>query len=227
MLLRQLFDPETWTYTYLIANKNTHEALLIDPVVEHVDSYIALLKDLDLTLRYTLDTHVHADHITGSGTLREKVGCQSVMHETTRAKCVDIRLNDGGEIALADLTVKAIHTPGHTPCHLSFLIEDRVFTGDALFIKGCGRTDFQGGNPRQLWNSVVNKLFQLPPDTLVYPGHDYRSHHVSTILQEQELNPRFLKQTEESFVELMNSLDLPDPKKIMEAVPANEACGLI
>ncbi len=226
MIFRQLFDEESSTYTYLLADPKSKEAVLIDPVKEHDAEYIDLMARLGLKLKYSLDTHVHADHITGAGDLREKTQCQTALHETTQAECVDIRLKDGEELSFGPYKIRTIHTPGHTPCHSAYQIEDRLFTGDALFINGCGRTDFQGGDAGQLWDSVVGKLFELPAETLVFPGHDYKHQHVSTIQQEKELNPRFKGQTRESFIELMNNLDLPDPKKMMEAVPANIGCGL-
>lgn len=226
MIFRQLFDKESWTYTYLLGDQASGEAIIIDPVKEHVGEYLKLLKQLGLKLKYCLDTHVHADHITGAGALRETTGCQTALQELTQAACVDIRLQDGDELSFGPYQVKVLHTPGHTPCHAAYLVEDRLFTGDALFINGCGRTDFQHGDAGQLWDSVVGKLFKLPGDTLVFPGHDYKQHHASTIQQEKELNPRFKDQTRESFIQLMSELDLPDPKKMMEAVPANVQCGM-
>lgn len=226
MLFKQLFDNETCTYTYLIADEASKEAVIIDPVKEQVPVYLDLLKSLKLTLIYALDTHVHADHITGAGDLRIQTGCQSGLHETTKSQCVSLRLKDGDELPLGKFIIKVIHTPGHTPCHSSYLIADRIFTGDCLFINGCGRTDFQAGSVEDQWNSVTKKLFNLPDDTLVYPGHDYKNQHVSCIIQEKQNNPRFKDKTKEDFIHLMNNLNLPEPKKIHEAVPANEACGL-
>ncbi|MCB1215041.1 MAG: MBL fold metallo-hydrolase [Deltaproteobacteria bacterium] len=226
MYFKQFQDPESFTYTYLLADLTSKEAVLIDPVKERVEDYLNELKSLGLHLKYTLDTHVHADHITGSGLLREKTGAESVLGEYTKATCVSKKAKDGEELSFGPYHIKVIYTPGHTPCHVAYLVEDRLFTGDALFINGCGRTDFQGGSAESLWESVVGKLFKLPPDTLVYPGHDYKKHRVSTIQQEKDLNPRFHQQTKASFVDLMKHLNLPDPKKIHEAVPANETCGL-
>lgn len=226
MFFKQFFDPETWTYTYLLADETSKEAILIDPVKEHVKAYLDFLEKQQFQLRYTLDTHVHADHITGSGELKEKTACQSAMHELTRAACVSIRLKAGQTLNFGRYVIQTLHTPGHTPCHASYLIGDRVFTGDALLIQGCGRTDFQQGSAADLWNSVTEKLFKLSPDTLVYPGHDYNKKHVSSIQQEIETNPRFLNQTKDGFIEFMSHLNLPDPKKIHQAVPANEVCGL-
>lgn len=226
MIFRQLFDDESSTYTYLLGDQESGEAILIDTVKEHVQEYLELLKQLGLKLKYCLDTHVHADHITGAGALREATGCKTALQELTQSACVDIRLSDGDTLAFGPYTVHVMHTPGHTPCHAAYKVEDRLFTGDALFINGCGRTDFQHGDAGQLWDSVVGKLFKLPGETLVFPGHDYKHQHVSTIQQEKELNPRFKDQTRESFIQLMSELDLPDPKKMMEAVPANVHCGM-
>jgi len=225
MVFQQLFDPETWTYTYLVADPQTREAALIDTVKEQVESYMSLLSTLNLTLRYILDTHVHADHITAAVDLRERTGALSVMGELTRAACVGRRVHDKETFSLGALPIQVIFTPGHTPCHVAYLIEDRLFTGDALLINGCGRTDFQGGSAKQLWHSVTQRLFSLPPDTLVYPGHDYTGHRVSSVQQEKDINPRFKGQTEETFISLMDNLKLPPPRKISEAVPANEQCG--
>lgn len=226
MIFRQLFDKESFTYSYLLGDDQSKESVLIDPVKEHVDEYLNLLDQLGLKLKYTLETHVHADHITGSGQLREKTGCETAMHELTRAACVSLKLKDQEKLTFGPHKIKLIHTPGHTPCHAAYLIEDRVFTGDALFIDGCGRTDFQGGSAEQLWQSVTKKLFTLPPNTLVYPGHDYKGKKSSTIKQEKESNSRFKGKTKEEFIDFMNHLDLPDPKKMHQAVPANEACGM-
>ncbi|OVE81418.1 Zn-dependent hydrolase [bacterium K02(2017)] len=227
MIFKQLFDPESFTYTYLLACPTTKEAIIIDPVIEFVDSYTDLLKNDHLSLKYILDTHVHADHITGAGTLRDLTGAQSAMSEISKTDCIDIRLKDNDILKFGKYTLKALYTPGHTSCHLTYQVDNLLFTGDCLFINGCGRTDFQGGSAADQWESVVNKLYQMPQDYLVYPGHDYKNHHVSCIAQEIKLNPRFKNKTKESFIEYMDKLDLPDPKKINEAVPANEACGVL
>lgn len=226
MFFKQLKDQETSTYTYVLADENTKEAIIIDSVLEHVDEYLELLRKHEWQLKYVLDTHIHADHITGSGLLREKTGAETVLGEYAKAECVSIKLKDGETLKFGNFTIKAIHTPGHTLCHVAYLVEDRLFTGDALLIEGCGRTDFQGGSAEQLWHSITEKVFKLSPDTLIYPGHDYKMKRVSNVQQEIDLNPRFKDQTKASFVELMNNLNLPDPKKIHEAVPANEKCGL-
>ncbi len=226
MLFHQFFDAETSTYTYVLGDETSREAILIDPVKEGFDEYLNYLKKNNLKLKYSLETHVHADHITASGLLREKTGCETGLHESSKAACASLKLKNGQELTFGKFLVKVLHTPGHTPCHASYLVGDRVFTGDALLINGCGRTDFQNGSATQLWDSVHDQFFTLPADVLVYPGHDYKKMRVSSIQQEKDLNPRFLRQTKESFVELMANLKLADPKKIHEAVFANEACGL-
>ncbi|NCJ06312.1 MBL fold metallo-hydrolase [Synechococcales cyanobacterium C] len=227
MLFRQLFDGDTWTYTYLIADSQTQEAALVDPVLEQVERDIQLLKELGLTLRFCLDTHVHADHITGTGKLRELTGCEGIVPENAQVACASRLIQDGAVLNIGSVQIQAITTLGHTDSHMAYLVNgDRVLTGDALLIRGCGRTDFQSGNPGTLYDSVTQNLFTLPEATLVYPGHDYRGHTVSTIGEEKQWNPRFLGRTRAQFIEFMNQLDLPYPQKIMEAVPANEQCGM-
>ncbi len=226
MLFRQLFDAQTSTYTYLIADQNTKEAILVDPVLEQVDRDLKLLKELGLTLRYCLETHIHADHITGTAKLREKTGCLGVVPEKAQIACADKFIQDGETVRLGNIIIEAIATPGHTDSHVTYLVnKTHLLTGDALFIRGCGRTDFQSGDAGTLYDSVTKKLFTLADDTLVYPGHDYRGQTVSTILEEQKYNPRFVGKDRNSFIEFMNNLNLPNPQKIMEAVPANERCG--
>lgn len=226
MIFRQLFDQETWTYTYLIGDSDTHEAALIDPVIEQVERDAKLLNELGLTLKYCLETHVHADHITGAGKLREHTGCDSLVPANAHVACANREIQHGEKLHVGNITIQAIATPGHTDSHMAYLINgDRVLTGDALFIRGCGRTDFQSGDAGTLYDSVTQQLFTLPDSTLVYPGHDYRGHTVSTIGEEKQWNPRFVHRTRPDFIEFMDNLNLPDPKKIMEAVPANQACG--
>jgi glyoxylase-like metal-dependent hydrolase (beta-lactamase superfamily II) len=226
MLFRQLYDQETSTYTYLLADSDTKEAILVDPVLEQVERDRKLLQELGLTLRYCLETHIHADHITGTDKLRQMTGCLGIVPEHAQASCADRHIKDGETLQLGSITIKAIATPGHTDSHMAYLVNsDRVLTGDALFIRGCGRTDFQSGDAGTLYDSVTQRLFALPDDTLVYPAHDYRGHTVSTIGEEKQWNPRFTGRTREGFIEFMGNLNLPDPKKIMEAVPANEMCG--
>ncbi len=228
MLFRQLFDQETSTYTYLIADPATKEALLIDPVIEQVDRDRNLLSELGLTLKYCLETHIHADHVTGTGKLRDLDGCLGVVPEHAKAACADRFMKDGETLTMGGIHIEAIATPGHTDSHLAYLVNGtHLFTGDALFIRGCGRTDFQSGDAGLLYDSVTNKLFALPDETWVYPGHDYRGHTVSTIGEEKQWNPRFVGRDRTQFIAFMDGLNLPDPKKIMEAVPANERCGKV
>jgi glyoxylase-like metal-dependent hydrolase (beta-lactamase superfamily II) len=228
MLFRQLFDSETSTYTYLIADERTKEAVLVDAVLEQVERDRQLLRELGLTLRYCLETHIHADHITATGRLRELTGCQGIVPQNASAKCADRFLGDEEILRVGEVEIKAIATPGHTDSHNAYLVNGhRILTGDALLIRGCGRTDFQSGDAAVLYHSITQKLFALPEETLVYPGHDYRGHAASTIGEEKQYNPRFVGKTKASFIELMAGLNLPNPKKIMEAVPANERCGKI
>lgn len=226
MMFRQLCDLETSTYTYLIADEKTKEAVLVDPVIEQVERDLKLIQELGLMLRYSLETHIHADHITGTGTLRELTGCAGVVPENSQAACANHLIKDGEVLKVGDIEIKAIATLGHTDSHMSYLVnEDRVLTGDSLWIRGCGRTDFQSGNPGLMYDYVTQKLFTLPDETLVYPGHDYRGYTVSTIGEEKQYNPRFLGKDRASFIEQMNHLNLPNPQKIAEAVPANQKCG--
>jgi sulfur dioxygenase len=226
MLFRQLFDYETWTYTYLIADSQTGEAVMVDAVREQVERDYQLLQQLGLILRYCLETHIHADHVTGGGHLRELTGCQTVVPVKAQASCADRFLADGEALSVGGIEIRAIATPGHTDSHLAYWVDGtHLLTGDALLIRGCGRTDFQSGNAGQLYDSVVGKLFALPEDTLVCPGHDYRGHSVSTIGEEKRWNPRFVGKDRSAFIAFMNGLNLPNPKHIMEAVPANERCG--
>jgi sulfur dioxygenase len=226
MLFRQLFDRESSTYTYLIASDETQEAILVDPVLEQVERDLKLLQELGLKLSYCLETHIHADHVTGTGKLRSLTHCQGIVPENAQVDCADREIKDGEVIEIGEVRVKAIYTPGHTDSHTAFLVDDKILlTGDSLFIRGCGRTDFQSGNPGTLYDSITQKLFTLPDDTLVYPGHDYRGQTVSTIKEEKVFNPRLAGQTRDGFIEIMNGLNLPNPDKIMEAVPANQRCG--
>jgi glyoxylase-like metal-dependent hydrolase (beta-lactamase superfamily II) len=221
-----MLDAETSTYTYLIADSVSKEAVLVDSVREQVERDLKQLQELGLTLKYCLETHVHADHVTGTAKLRQITGCQGIVPENAQVACADRHLADGEEIQLGTVIITAIATPGHTDSHLAYLVNNsHLLTGDALFIRGCGRTDFQSGDAGTLFDSVTEKLFTLPDNTLVYPGHDYRGLTVSTIAEEKQYNPRFAGRNRSQFIEFMNSLNLPDPKKIMEAVPANERCG--
>ncbi len=227
MLFKQLFDQETWTYTYLIADPVTKEAVLIDPVNTHIEAYINMLEAQGLQLKYTLETHVHADHITASGLLRQRLGSQTGVSQLCGATTADIQIQDGDvfEFAAGE-QIKVIATPGHTSGSISYCWRDRLFTGDSLLIGGCGRTDFQGGDAGAQYDSITQRLFTLPDETLVYPGHDYQQRWVSSIMQERTTNPRLAGKSREQFVDIMNNLNLPKPRLIDEAVPANRYCGL-
>jgi sulfur dioxygenase len=224
----QLFESESSTYTYLIGDPATKEAALIDPVLETVDRDLKLIEELGLHLKYILDTHVHADHITGAGEIRKRTGAQSGVSEAAHLECVDIHLKDGQGLFLGDKKIKALATPGHTNSCMSFVFAGRVFTGDALLIRGTGRTDFQQGSADKLFDSVHQKLFTLPKDTQIYPAHDYRGQTASTIELEEKFNPRLGSgKTKSDFIKIMSELKLAYPKKIDVAVPANLACGQI
>lgn len=225
-MFKQLFDPKSCTYTYLIADDETREALFIDPVDTEIDSYIALLEAHNLTLKYSLETHVHADHITASGLLRHKLGCKTAVSLKCGAESADIQIQDGTLFMLSNNEIiKAIATPGHTPGSVSFLWRNRIFTGDALLINGCGRTDFQGGDAGKLYDCVTQRIFTLDDDTLVYPGHDYNGHRVSNVHQERISNSRLANKSRDEFIVIMDNLNLPHPKLIDIAVPANRYCG--
>ena len=225
-VFHQLFEPESSTYTYIIADRQTKEAAIIDPVLETVDRDLKLIDELGLKLVYVLDTHIHADHITGAGEIRRRTEAKTAVSRRANVDCVDIALEDGQELTLGDKKIKVIATPGHTDTCLTFGFEGMIFTGDALLIRGCGRTDFQQGSADDLYDSVHEKLFQLPDDTIVYPGHDYRGLTSTTIGLEKAHNPRLgIKNSREDFKKIMSELKLANPKKIHEAVPANLACG--
>ena len=227
MEFRQLFDTETSTYSYLLWDAKTSEAALIDSVDTQIERDLQLIKELGLDLKYTLETHIHADHITASGKIREKLGTKAVVHRNSDSACADILVVDGDSIKLGSQQIHIMETPGHTDTCISYRIDGAVFSGDALLIRGCGRTDFQAGDAGTLYDSIHNKLFSLPDDTIVYPGHDYRGFRCSTIGEEKAHNPRLGKnRPKQEFVDLMNSLKLDPPGKIAEAVPGNLECGL-
>lgn len=228
MLFRQLFDPETSTYTYLIADPTTKAAILVDPVLEQVDRDRQWLEELGLTLNYCLETHIHADHITGTAKLRETTGCLGIVPENAQAKCADRLIKDGEVLELGSVKIEAIATPGHTDSHNAYLVNGtHLLTGDALLIRGCGRTDFQSGDAGMMYDTITQRLFTLADETLVYPGHDYRGNTVSTIGEEKQWNPRLVGRNRSEFIELMENLNLPNPQKMMAAVPANQRCGRV
>ncbi|MBN3938398.1 MAG: FAD/NAD(P)-binding protein [Nostoc sp.] len=225
-LFRQFFDPETSSYTYLIADQQTGDAVLVDPVLEQVDRDLQSLDELGLKLRYCLETHLHADHITGAGKLRQQTGAQVIVPQNTAVTKADRSLVGGEILEVGSVIIETISTPGHTASHIAYLVnKTHLLTGDALFIRGCGRTDFQGGDPGTLYDVVTQHLFTLPDDTLVYPAHDYKGRTVSTIGEEKRLNPRFSDRSRSQFITIMNNLKLSYPQKMNAAVPANEYCG--
>jgi glyoxylase-like metal-dependent hydrolase (beta-lactamase superfamily II)/rhodanese-related sulfurtransferase len=226
MIFRQLFDSVSGTYTYLIASRHGGEALIIDPVLEKVDRYLQLVRELDLKLVKAVDTHLHADHVSGLGALRDRTHCITVMGEQAHADVVSMRVTEGDRIGIEGLGLDALYTPGHTDDSYSFLMGDRVFTGDTLLIRGTGRTDFQNGDARAQYDSIFGKLLKLPNETLVYPAHDYKGDTVSTIGEEKRFNPRLMVGSVEEYVDLMNNLKLPNPKMMDVAVPANMHVGL-
>ena len=226
MIFRQLFDRETCTYTFIVGDKESKKAVIIDPVIELIDRDLRLLDQLSLSVTHVLETHTHADHITGAGRVREKTGASICVSQQSGVKNADRYVKNGDQISIGKMNLTVLETPGHTSDSLCFLTSGMVFTGDTLFIRGCGRTDFQNGSSTTLYHSVQSQLFSLPGETLVYPGHDYKGETVSTIAEEKAFNPR-LSLSEKEFVELMDNLNLPNPKKIDEAVPANLNCGLL
>ena len=226
MIFRQLFDGVSGTYSYLIASRKGAEALIIDPVLEKVDRYLQLMNELDLRLVKAVDTHIHADHVTGLGALRDRTRCMTVMGEHSRADVVSLRLGDGDKLDIEGVSLGVVYTPGHTDDSYSFTMDDRVFTGDTLLIRGTGRTDFQNGDARAQYDSIFNRLLKLRDDTLVYPAHDYKGDTVSTIGEERRSNPRLQVKSVDEYVELMANLKLPNPKMMDVAVPANMKIGL-
>ncbi len=231
MVFRQLFDRESSTYTYLLAERSGGEALLIDPVLERVEQYLGLIEQLDLRLVLAVDTHIHADHVTALGTLRERTDCVSAMGEQSRAECVSLHFREGERLRVDGLSLEVLYTPGHTDDSHSFLLRPaghapRVFTGDTLLIRGTGRTDFQNGDAAAQYESLFGRLLKLPEESLVYPAHDYNGMTVSTIGEERRFNPRLQVKDKSEYVALMNGLKLDNPKLMDIAVPANRACGL-
>lgn len=227
MLFRQLFEPISCTYTYLLGCEDTGQVILVDPVIVAMERDLAEIHQLGMTLAYTLETHIHADHITAALSLKQRTGCQIAMPALERLPCADVCIEEGKPLQLGSLTLQPLHTPGHTDGHFSYQLDERVLTGDALLIDGCGRTDFQNGDAATLYRSVHEKLFALPEDTLVYPGHDYHNRRVSSIGQEKQRNPRLGGQRSlEEFIDLMTNLNLPYPRFIEYAVPGNRQCGI-
>lgn len=226
MIFRQLFDSTSFTYTYLLAERTGGEALLIDPVLEHTDRYVQLLGELDVKLVLAIDTHIHADHITALGSLRNRTECATAMGEKTGAECVSVRFREGEKLSVDNLQLDILYTPGHTDDSYSFVFADRVFTGDTLLIRGTGRTDFQNGDPAAQYDSLFGKLLLLPEQTLVYPAHDYNGMTVSTIGEELHHNPRLQVASKQAYIDQMNALDLDDPRLMDIAVPANRSCGV-
>jgi glyoxylase-like metal-dependent hydrolase (beta-lactamase superfamily II)/rhodanese-related sulfurtransferase len=226
MIFRQLFEPASGTYSYILASRRGGEALIIDPVLEKVDRYLQLMQELEVDLVKALDTHLHHDHITGIGALRDRTRCTTVMGEQSNVDVVSMRVADGDQVEIEGLALNVIYTPGHTDDSYSFRCGDRVFTGDTLLIRGTGRTDFANGDPRAQYDSLFSRLLKLPDETLVYPAHDYKGDTVSTIGEERAWNPRLQVESVQEYVDLMNSLRLANPKMMDVAVPANMKQGL-
>jgi glyoxylase-like metal-dependent hydrolase (beta-lactamase superfamily II) len=221
MIFEQLFDTKSSTYTYVISSGKGREALIIDPVIEHTEEYIKVLDKLELKLVKVLDTHIHADHITGLNELSKRTTCSKIMGEKSKSEVIDLKVKDDDEINIENIKLKTIYTPGHTDCSYSFLMGDRVFTGDTLLINGTGRTDFQNGSAHDAYNSLFGKLLKLPEETLVYPAHDYNGKKHSTIGNEKNNNPRLQVSSKEEYAEIMDNLNLANPKMMDVAVPAN------
>ena len=221
MIFKQLFDIKSSTYTYIISSGRGREALIIDPVIEHTQEYLNLLKELDLKLVKVIDTHIHADHISGLNELAKQTSCSKIMGERSASEVIDIRVKDGEKIKIESIELTSIYTPGHTDCSYSFLMKDRVFTGDTLLINGTGRTDFQNGSSHDAYDSLFKKILKLPEKTLVYPAHDYNGKTHSTIENEKNNNPRLQVNSAEEYAEIMDNLKLSNPKMMDVAVPAN------
>ena len=221
MIFEQLFDTKSSTYTYIISSGKGREALIIDPVIEHTDEYIKVLDNLELKLVKVIDTHIHADHITGLNELNKRTSCTRIMGENSKSEVIDLKIKDNEKINIENIELKAMYTPGHTDCSYSYLMKDRVFTGDTLLINGTGRTDFQNGSSYDAYDSLFNKLLKLPENTLVYPAHDYNGKKFSTIEKEKNNNPRLQVGSKEQYAEIMENLNLANPKMMDVAVPAN------
>ena len=226
MIFKQVFDKKSSTYTYLIASSKGREALIIDPVLENVDDYLKLLTELDLKLVKVIDTHIHADHVTGASKLKDKTKCVTIMGENTPADSVEIKVKDEEIIKLDHLKIKSLYTPGHTSDSYSFLMDNYLFSGDTLLINGTGRTDFQNGNSKDAYNSIFNKLLKLPEETLLYPAHDYKGEKVSTIGKEKKQNPRLQVNSVDEYVDIMNNLNLKKPVEIENNVFRNINLGV-
>ena len=226
MKIRQLFDYDTWTYTYIVWDEATQEAAIIDTVLEKVERDVQHITELGLKVKYLLETHIHADHITGAGPIRQKLGGQIVVHKNSNSECADILAQEGDEFKLGEQTIRVLHTPGHTNNDITYLIDGAAFTGDTLLVRDCGRTDFQLGSNEQMYHSLTEKLFKLPEDTLVFPAHDYKGFSQSTIGEEKQFNVRVGQQKAyQDFATIMDGLNLPNPKRIDIAVPGNMKCG--
>ena len=221
MIFKQLFDTKSSTYTYVISSGEGREALIIDPVIEHTDEYIKILEKLKLKLVKVIDTHIHADHITALNELNKRTSCSRLMGENSKSEVIDVKIKDNDKVTVENIEIRAMYTPGHTDCSYSYLMNDRVFTGDTLLINGTGRTDFQNGSSYDAYDSLFNKLLKLPENTLVYPAHDYNGKKFSTIEKEKNNNPRLQVKSKEEYAEIMENLKLANPKMMDIAVPAN------
>ena len=221
MIFEQLFDTKSSTYTYIISSGEGREALIIDPVIEHTEEYLKILEKLKLKLVKVIDTHIHADHITALKELNKRTSCTRIMGENSKSEVIDLKIKDNEKINIENIELKAMYTPGHTDCSYSYLMKDRVFTGDTLLINGTGRTDFQNGSSYDAYDSLFNKLLKLPENTLVYPAHDYNGKKFSTIEKEKNNNPRLQVGSKEQYAEIMENLNLANPKMMDVAVPAN------
>ena len=222
MIFNQLFDKTSSTYTYIVSSGKGREALIIDPVLENTNDYLKILKKLDLKLVKVIDTHIHADHISGLNELHKQTSCSRIMGENSESEVIDISVSDNEKIKIENIELISIYTPGHTKCSYSFMMNDCVFTGDTLLINGSGRTDFQGGNAIDQYNSIFHRLLKLPEETIVYPAHDYNGKKFSTIIEQKNNNPRLQVKSQDEYVEIMNNLNLENPKMMDIAVPANK-----